>query len=742
MYTNKNLNDLKLLFLSFFIFFYTSTIAQDRPKLGLVLSGGGAKGIAEIGALKVLEEAGIRPDLITGTSIGSIVGGLYALGYPADSLIALAKSADWFDYFNDNLQRSFIPPEELIHSDRYVLSFPIENGEIKLPKGVVKGKKLDIFLSEITLPANQYKNFDEFPIPFRAIATDFETGEAFIFKGGSLKDAMRASMSIPSIFDPVLIDSTLLIDGAWVRNIPVQDAIQMGAQFTIAIDVGGPLYKKEQVSSILDVLNQSGAYGMAESNAYQSELADIVIKPAIDDFSILGFDKVDSLLAAGKLAAEQMIPIIKKQLAEIGWQSSAESIPPPALLDYKFLIKKVTMAGVNDEQKAVLLRLLSFNPTRAYALTDIEQSLKQLLGTKFVSSTDYDLEKIEGGYHLKLRLKPQKGNYINIGINYDIDQKAGLLLNIDFRNQLIPGDKLHLDLRVAEFPSLWADYMLRFSSRARLGVRLSGLIHLYPGFLYGNNKKIDEFQIHRYSWRIDAFSSTVKSMSISVGFGMERFSQNDKFFDPNTEQVKLFQFNNYLNFFRDTYNRKDFPTHGSYLGLETKLAITGRITKPFENIIRNEPVQGVAKFAFNKVFPIAEHLHFQWYNEAGVLSLEEGNILQSFFLGRELDHAQTHTYFAGLRYMEQPATSFYLSGLKFQYEPLSNIFFSLLANYGAFHLEEIKYGEGTLPTQNGQLWGAGVELGWLTLAGPLKFATEYNFGNGAVSFYLHLGHYF
>lgn len=726
----------------FFSLLFLSTVAQNEPKLGLVLSGGGAKGIAEIGALKVLEDAGIQPDLIAGTSIGSIVGGLYALGYSADSLIALAKSADWFDYFNDNLQRSFIPPEELIHTDRYLLNFPIVDGKIELPKGVVKGKKLDIFLSEITLPANQYQNFDEFPIPYRAVATDFETGQAVVFKDGPLKDAMRASMSIPSIFDPVLIDSILLIDGAWVRNLPVQDAIQMGADFTIAVDVGGLLYKKEEISSLLDVLNQSGSYGLAESNDYQVDLADVVIRPEIEDFSILSFDQTDELLAAGEKAAKKMLPFLLQRLKQIGWKPKERSIASPTLIDAKILIKQVSIEGVRQEQRAALLRLLSFNPQRAYSLEDIEQSLKQLLGTGFVRNSDYQLERIDGGYHLKLRVTPQDGNFVQLGANYDIDQKAGLLLNLVLRNQLIEGDKLSVDLRLSEFPSLWTDYLLRFSSRSRLGVRFGGLIHLYPGFIYDRDKKIDEFQIHRYSWRLDAFASSARSMSVSLGFGMERFSKNETFFNPDTEEIKLFQFNNYINFFWDTYDRKYFPTQGSRFGLEAKLAISGRLTRPFESIIRNEPVQGVAKFSFSKVFPVRPGIHLQWYNEAGTLSLNDGNILQSFFLGRELEQAQTHSYFAGLRYMEQPATSFYLSGLKFQYEPFANVFASWYINFGEFQVEEIRLGEQILAADQGVLWGTSFELGWLTLAGPVKFATEYNFRNSVLSFYLHLGHYF
>jgi len=175
---------------------------QKRPKIGYAFGGGGAKGIAEIGVLRVLEEAGIRPDYITGTSIGSIVGGL-------------------------------------------------ENGKIKLPGGFVQGQKVGLLLSQLTLPAHGVDDFDDFDIPFRCVAADFETGEPVVLGSGSLAKAIRASMSIPSVFEPIEIDGRLLIDGGVVRNLPVQEVKEMGADIIIAIDVTSPLYKKDELTSFV-----------------------------------------------------------------------------------------------------------------------------------------------------------------------------------------------------------------------------------------------------------------------------------------------------------------------------------------------------------------------------------------------------------------------------------------------------------------------------------------------------------
>jgi NTE family protein len=244
--------NMKKIILFLLICLFSSSIAfaqiaeKKRPKIGLVLAGGGAKGLAEVGVIKVLEEAGIRPDYITGTSIGSIVGGLYASGYSVDDLYALAKEIDWNYYFNDDIARIHSPVIERDDHDKYLLSFPVEDKKVKLPRGAVIGKKISLLLSRLTINAHECTDFDDLPIPFRCVATNFATGEAVVLSKGSLADAMRASMSIPSVFEPVVIDGQLLIDGASARNMPVQDVIDMGADIVIAVDIGGPLLTDEQ----------------------------------------------------------------------------------------------------------------------------------------------------------------------------------------------------------------------------------------------------------------------------------------------------------------------------------------------------------------------------------------------------------------------------------------------------------------------------------------------------------------
>ena len=264
-----------------FVFLFLSGIGfsqqQPSPTLGLTLSGGGAKGLAHIGVLKVLEENGIAPDYVTGTSMGSIVGGLYSIGYTPAELEDLAATINWNNYFNDGYSRNYLPINERSKADRYQLSFALEDGKVVIPRGFIGGKKILTLLTGLTACVHNQESFDLYTYPFRCVATDLETGEAYVFKEGPLRKGIRASMSIPSAFDPLNYDDRLLVDGLLARNLPVEDAKEMGADIVIAVDVGDPLYPREELTSVLRVLEQTGSYVMVESTEQQRKLADQII---------------------------------------------------------------------------------------------------------------------------------------------------------------------------------------------------------------------------------------------------------------------------------------------------------------------------------------------------------------------------------------------------------------------------------------------------------------------------------
>ena len=232
----------------------------DRPKIGLVLGGGGARGYAHIGVLKKLEEMRIPYDYITGTSMGSIVGGFLATGMESEELASVVRDADWDDLFKDKTDRQDLPYRRKGDDDLglYGPKLGIGKNSSLLPKGVVTGQKVIFMFESVASQRVNTTNFDQLPIPFRAIATDIVSGDMVVIGDGELSMAMRASMAVPAIFDPVRRGDALLVDGGLVRNLPVDVARNLGADVVIAVDVGTKLMGKEEINNVLSIVSQMG----------------------------------------------------------------------------------------------------------------------------------------------------------------------------------------------------------------------------------------------------------------------------------------------------------------------------------------------------------------------------------------------------------------------------------------------------------------------------------------------------
>lgn len=256
-----------LIFISF-LFIFSSTFAQEkssRPKIGLTLSGGGAKGLAHIGILQAIDSAGLKIDYITGTSMGSIMGAMYAVGYSGDSIENLSRPLDWNLLFSTSPQLDAIGIEEKSEYQKYALEVPFVDGKFKIGKGIIEGQELWMKMSEVFEPVYNITDFSKFSIPFKCIGTDLETGNAVEMDHGNIVTAIRASMAIPSVFTPVQYDDKLLVDGGVVNNFPVLDAKKMGAEYMIGVNVGSGLLKANELHSALDILLQIGFLKMPQA---------------------------------------------------------------------------------------------------------------------------------------------------------------------------------------------------------------------------------------------------------------------------------------------------------------------------------------------------------------------------------------------------------------------------------------------------------------------------------------------
>ena len=248
----------KSLSLLIIVLFSACTLgAQNRKKVGIVLSGGGAKGVAHIGALKVIEEAGIPIDYVVGTSMGAIVGGLYSIGYTPQQLDSIVNAQDWKYLLSDALDPETTLLSEKLREEQYLLSVPIAGKSAHVSDaGIIKGRNISRLLSELTVGYHDSVDFNKLPIPFACVSQNIVNGEQIVFHNGILATAMRASMAIPGVFTPVRKDSMILIDGGMINNYPVDVARSMGADIIIGVDVQNNLKGIDKLNSAPDILSQ------------------------------------------------------------------------------------------------------------------------------------------------------------------------------------------------------------------------------------------------------------------------------------------------------------------------------------------------------------------------------------------------------------------------------------------------------------------------------------------------------
>jgi NTE family protein len=270
-----------------------------RPKIGLTLSGGGAKGIAHIGILKALDSAGLKIDYITGTSMGSIVGALYAVGYSGNQIEKIAKEINWNDLLSNTSDMRSIIMEEKDEYGKYAVELPYQNHGFRLPTGVVESEELWLKFSELFFPVSDIKSFDKFSIPFKCIATNAANGEMVVLDKGEIAQAVRSSMAIPSFFTAVDYNGKKLVDGGLVRNFPVRDARTMGADYVIGVNVSSGLTPTEKLNNPVAVLMNSVFFKESEDSKKEIPLCNIYIPMPVENFGTSSFNKSQEILDTG-----------------------------------------------------------------------------------------------------------------------------------------------------------------------------------------------------------------------------------------------------------------------------------------------------------------------------------------------------------------------------------------------------------------------------------------------------------
>ena len=451
-----------LIFISF-LFIFSSTFAQEkssRPKIGLTLSGGGAKGLAHIGILQAIDSAGLKIDYITGTSMGSIMGAMYAVGYSGDSIENLSRPLDWNLLFSTSPQLDAIGIEEKSEYQKYALEVPFVDGKFKIGKGIIEGQELWMKMSEVFEPVYNITDFSKFSIPFKCIGTDLETGNAVEMDHGNIVTAIRASMAIPSVFTPVQYDDKLLVDGGVVNNFPVLDAKKMGAEYMIGVNVGSGLLKANELHSALDILLQIGFFKDAAGFEDHKSQCNLLITPDIKNYSAGSFEAADSILAIGREAGKQFYPYFKKLADSLEAIYGPSNFVKDRLPKNKIIsISKYTVDGLTQTEENFFFGLLALKTNRAYSNNEVNEAVRRVYGSRYYRIIRYDfVNDGKGGTEMHFHVEENPLTAVKFAINYNNFTKLALKFNMTSRDLLFKESRALASASLSENPRLYGEY--------------------------------------------------------------------------------------------------------------------------------------------------------------------------------------------------------------------------------------------------------------------------------------------
>ncbi len=407
-----------------------------KPRIGLVLSGGGARGLAHVGVLKVLEELRVPVQCVTGTSMGAIVGGAYAAGTPPAELEAFVRNADWDEVFRDSPPRTEVSMRRKI--DEYKTLFAPEYGVkrsgLVLPKGVVAGVSIEGFFRRLTQPAVDIDDFDKLPIPFRAVAADIETGEAVVLSHGSLSRAMRASMSVPGALSPVEIDGRLLVDGGIANNLPIDEARKLCGDVIIAVNISTPALKRSEITSGLSVAGQLINFlGKVNVERQLKSLGsrDVLIAPDLGDISAASFERSADAIRIGEQAARALADSLARysvspeQYAALRRRQVAERKPLGSVQEIRF-------EGLRRTNPEVLRALVYSRPGEPLTEEKVSADLRRIYGRGDFESIDYHIRSEDGRRVMVIepREKEWGPDYLRFGLGLATDFQGQNIFNI------------------------------------------------------------------------------------------------------------------------------------------------------------------------------------------------------------------------------------------------------------------------------------------------------------------------
>jgi len=712
----------------FVLSFSSQLIAQNhekkpRKKIGLALSGGSAKGFAHIGVLQVFKENNIPVDFIAGTSMGAFIGGLYSVGYSIDSLETIVRSIQWNNMYFDAIERTSKFVDQRYKDERFMVELPITNNAIRIPVGVISGQRFFIDLLKYTQPVHSVSNFDDFPIPFRAVATNLSNGSAYVFKNGSLAEAIRASMSLPTIMTPVEIGDTKLIDGGIARNLPAQDVKALGADFVIGVDVGDVLPLGRDVNDLFSVLDQSISFLITRNVAEQYQKCDALIRPKIFGFNPTDFDSLNTFIQLGRNAALEILPELLTEIQNDTTINEKQPIVIPKENDV-FTISNIMISGIPDNFIRHVLSTLYIERGSIITLADIELDVSRLLGIGLFKDVRYYLlpDFQSKGYNLVFEMKEETKETFNFSFRFDDTDNAAFAFNVNLRDRFIRSSEINGMLRIGE--TFEADIFYRkfrlLPPRLSMSLRATGISTPLP--TYNGQQKIEENTLNSFRGNVEFSSFRFINSSFVLKLRSEFFTSGVKI---GLSQIGKQDNINLISakYTYDCLNRVYYPENGFIV------QIRGQGTT---KLLLNDYNFQQINFNYEQAFSLFSRVSLQYSLFGGITinsDLPQHYLYMAGSAWPTMSLADQEHLFYGFPVRSLQSKQMTFSQMAIHTQVGKKKYISLVGNYG------LTFAEINTPYEEmNHHYATGIQFGWLTPFGPIQLLyTTSNFDRFAAS---------
>ncbi len=598
---------------------------RHRPKVGVVLSGGGAKGFAHIGALRVIEEAGIPIDYIAGTSMGSIVGGLYAVGYDPDMMQKLCTEQNWDLIIKDQVPRKFMPLEKRINERHYLVSVPMKHGKLKIKRSMVDGVYVNMLLTRLTMPAYKDRDFDSLPVPFLCIGTDMLSADPIEFRKGSLAQSIRSSMSIPFLFEPVEYDGYLLCDGGLTNNFPVQNVRAQGCDIIIGVDLEIIKSDPEVLDNSLKVLERLIAVVSQDKSNVARDQCDILIRPDIGKANIMSFNDFSPIINCGEKGARDMFPQLKRLADSLQAIEPFEPVRHHTQPVNKITVNDVEVVGVDEYDSKILESEFGDDFPREFDIDEIETTVVKIYSQGYYSNVYYEIIDTPDGNILRFHCKHKTSLTFNLGAHYDNNYGIGILLNMNARTKHFD---YNVDMNFSDNPYFKAKVVHRYTRVLRGAFELSAInlaadLYTYKGSIFGA-MRVQQNSANMFLQVIPSVNHTFKlGARLDYTLVKDRTYSEYNYNDYNKHQLypKL-----YAQYFYNNEDQTDFPRKGWNVNVIGKCILYDTVFSTAES----QPIY-IVQADIRKSFPIGQRHAFRLgavgAMRFGDISLPEDNML-------------------------------------------------------------------------------------------------------------------